>query len=191
MILNELNRLRDANNAIRKLYLSDDLAIHQNDIFCHIDVRLVDFMDEQRLVVCHANGGHATYFLPWQGNSGLYLDLPKHAHQVLSFLTAELSGCFVGVQDLGDVYRVRHYNFPVESFDVNDLRRYDNNHLAHWLVPAYTNVVQKLSLTDIPHETYPRVEHDQTTVFWGEYVGNNWEFYYQLPNKRIFRFLVH
>lgn len=189
MILNRLNHLRDDNNAVRKLYLSSDLA--ERGLIFPVAIGLHNNADKQQLAVCYTENGNDTYFLPWKDDTGFYIDLPKNAPQALIFLTSELSGCFVGVQDMGDFYRIRHYNFMTVNVDVNDLQRFDGaHHLINWLAPNRDNLGQMLTVARVPHELYTGYSKKIPVVFWGEYINNDWVFYYQATDNTVHRFLV-
>lgn len=108
MILDFLNQFRKANNSIRKLRLCDNFERIGDPSLKSINITIYE---ENILMIAPCDYGEVAYFLPWKEDTGFYIDLPKNTPQTLIFLTSELSGCFVGVQNLDDVYRIRHYNF--------------------------------------------------------------------------------
>ena len=147
--------------------------------------------EENILMIAPCDYGEMAYFLPWKEDTGFYIDLPKNTPQTLIFLTSELSGCFVGVQDMGKFYRIRHYNFMTVNVDVNDLQRFDDEeHLTNWLAPNRDNLGQMLTVAHVPHELYTGYSARIPVVFWGEYINNDWVFYYQATDNTVHRFLV-
>jgi len=125
-----------------------------------------------------------THFLPWRADTGYYIDLPTQNVGVTLFLTAELTGCCVGVQRIPDgSIRVCHYNSQGEDFDRSDFERYNNGgNVRHWLIP------ERYGLFD--NTVYYGGYHGgaDPTCFWGEFDGVNWKFYYQTPDKVIHNF---
>lgn len=188
MILNFLNQFRKANNSIRKLRLCDNFERIGDPSLKSIDVIIYK---EDILMIAPCDYGEMAYFLPWKKDTGFYIDLPKNAPQASIFLTSELSGCFVGVQDMGDFYRIRHYNFMTVNADVNDLQRFDDeHHLINWLAPNRDNIGQMLTGAHVPHELYTGYSAGNPVLFWGEYINNDWVFYYQATDNTVHRFLV-
>ena len=153
---------------------------------------LVDFDLNPTLLencLCALPGAaHQAYYLPWAQNTGYYMDLPSPpgpgAPRI--FLTANLSGCCVGVQNLGNFVRIRHYNLFTDdnghnpAFSPADLFRYGAN--VHWLLPADKYVNRPQSITYTHGGPYAEA------IFWGEYKANwwfqapRWHFYYQNGN---------
>ncbi|WP_448789172.1 hypothetical protein [Bacteroides graminisolvens] len=127
-----------------------------------------------------ANGVSA-YFLPWGADTGNYMDLPNNTNGRNLFLTAELSGCYVGVQVTNNGFRVRHYNFQNPITDVSDFKRYNNTQQTHWLVPVNDHNRALFDNSLIPHSFYA-YNLNAPAVFWGENTANSWTFYYQVPN---------
>lgn len=187
-MLELLNNFRKDNNSIRKLRLCDNFE-REGDATLK-SVNAAPYTDEF-LMIAHSDYGEMAYFLPWKEDAGLYLDLPKVNPEACLFLTSELSGCFVGVQKLDDAYRIRHYNFQTQNVDGNDFCRYNfAQHLVHWLAPDRGNVGQALAMSNVPHELYTGYSAWVPVVFWGEYINNDWVFYYQATDNTVHRFLV-
>jgi len=133
---------------------------------------------DQLLVVSHP-GDREAYFLPWDEDRGLYTDLPvpPTGNDPALFLTANLSGCCVGVQNFGGFIRVRHYNLATTDTDrpifVNDdLFRYGTN--TAWLLPS-----DKYNVSSVPKAhgyTHEGIGGNEA-ILWGEY-EEKWHFYY-------------
>ena len=188
MILDFLNQFRKANNSIRKLRLCDNFERIGDPSLKSIEI--TDYK-EDFLMIAPRDHGEMAYFLPWKEDTGFYIYLPKNTPQTLIFLTSELSGCFVGVQNLDDVYRIRHYNFQTMDIDGKDFCRYNfAGHLVHWLAPQRGNVSEELKKVNAPHEVYDNYSGHSPILFWGEFVDNDWQFYYQTTDNTIHRFLV-
>lgn len=119
------------------------------------------------------NGNHyRTFFLPWQEDSGFYIDLSSSPDIDMPglFLTSAISGCCIGVQNLGGIIRVRHYNIQGGRFNIEDFLRYEN---VKWLLPEnYRGMLPGAQI----------YRHDggfRPAAFWGERNGSKWNFYYQ------------
>lgn len=143
----------------------------------------------KELIAIVSGTTYSAYYLPWKEDSGLYIDLPATptGGNPLLFLTANLSGCCVGIQNFGGFIRVRHYNLytsgnhnPVFSHD--DLARYGTN--ISWLLPSDKYNVPAINTAEPYTHSGPWAE----AVFWGEYVArywpftSKWHFYYQNGN---------
>lgn len=129
------------------------------------------------------------YFLPWGGDAGYNITLPSAPGNRKIFITAELTGCSVGVQRLGngDVI-VRHYNTADESdLGVDDFERYGD---TLWLLPEKCRRIIPQGNNHFRHYYggYVTEQGYDPTVFWGEFTGNRWNFYYQTPDKVIHAF---
>ncbi|MDO7925437.1 hypothetical protein Q6A51_01515 [Pseudomonas sp. KFB-139] len=127
------------------------------------------------------DGDHKAYYLSWRPNSGLYMDIPSTPNSVEPhiFLTANLSGCCVGVQNCGTKIRLRHYNLDDTDniiFSQNDLSRYGDN--IFWLMP--NDKYKKTGIKNAKFYTHPSNGAD--AIFWGEYTSKKWNFYYQNGN---------
>lgn len=134
--------------------------------------------------------GVSAYFLPWGADTGSYIDLPNNTNGRNLFLTAELSGCYVGVQVTNNGFRVRHYNFQDPITDVSDFERYNNAQQTHWLVPDKDNNRALFDNSNIPHSFYANYSVNNPAVLWGEYAANRWTFYYQRPNDTTVHIFV-
>lgn len=134
-------------------------------------------------------GDTPSYFLPWCKNTGYYIDLPLNISTTNPklFITAELSGCFVGVQKIDDVIRVRHYNLKDnENLNMDDFRTYDTEQSrTHWLIPDRGNNVASFEANGIPCEHYSEYSYVRSAFMWGEYEKNQWKFFYQTPQGEV------
>jgi hypothetical protein len=133
---------------------------------------------------------YSAYYLPWDPDSGYFIDLPNPptGQNPRLFLTANLSGCCVGVQSFGGFVRVRHYNLFTSGnhnpvFSQDDLFRYGTN--VSWLLPANKYNVAAINRAAPYTHAGPHAE----AVLWGEYVSRSWpftskwHFYYQNGNS--------
>ena len=83
------------------------------------------------------------YYLPWSADTGLYLDLPNKEPLCTLFLTATLTGCYFGIQDIKspqttpplDITRVRHWNMQDMDLSEEDLLRFGSD--IKWLIPQW------------------------------------------------------
>ncbi len=130
------------------------------------------------------------YYLPWAPDTGYYIDLPSAptGNNPHIFLTANLSGCCVGIQNFDGFIRVRHYNLFTEGdvnpvFSQEDLSRYGTN--ISWLLP--TDKYQRSAARTVNLYTHGGSYAD--AVIWGEYSAriwpftSKWHFYYQNGNE--------
>jgi hypothetical protein len=127
------------------------------------------------------NHPQRAYYLAWRPNSGLFIDIPTvpSASDPYIFLTANLSGCCVGVQNCGARIRLRHYNLDdVDgfTFSQNDLSRYGDN--VFWLMPRRTYHGANLERAVF----YRHPSNGADAAFWGEYINGKWHFYFQHGN---------
>lgn len=77
------------------------------------------------------------------------------------------------------------------DIDGKDFCRYNfAGHLVHWLAPQRGNVSEELKKVNAPHEVYDNYSGHSPILFWGEFVDNDWQFYYQTTDNTIHRFLV-
>jgi len=122
------------------------------------------------------------YYLPWKYDTGYYIDLPAQNPDRKIFITAELSGCCVGVQKLNDsTIRIRHYNIMDRKFSNDDLQRYGK---TSWLLPEKYRTEQN----ENDYKFYNRyINGTDPTCFWGEFT-DKWNFYYQTPDSVIHDF---
>lgn len=191
MVLQYLNQFRKANNSLRKFRLCDNFERLGDMSLKTINITP---LEQEVLMACPSDYGSLSYFLPWREDAGLFLDIPKNNPAALVFLTSELSGCFVSIQNLDNCYRIRHYNFQTENIDGDDFLRYvQAGNPIQWLVPDRGNVIQELNSRNIPIDVYKNYTYGDPAVLWGEYVNNDWEFYYQTPaslDNSIHRILV-
>ena len=199
MILNLLNQNRLDDQSLRRVRIFEHLDQYEGDAALkHILIENRDNGGNRMLFAFPADNNPnniLTYYLKWGNDAGLYIDLPKNNPETALFLTAELTGCFVGVQDLGDCYRIRHYNFQQENINGDDLVRHNfNNNLVHWLAPERGNIEAELRRCHIPYELYGKqgiyYQWNNPVVFWGEYVNNDWVFYYQTTDGFIHQFKI-
>lgn len=158
---------------------------HVGTVGFDLDSNLVDGV----LAVVPGNTYQA-YYLPWDMDRGLYIDLPSPptGTNPRIFLTANLSGCCVGIQNFGGFVRVRHYNLFTSGnhnpvFSQDDLFRYGTN--VSWLLPS-----DKYNVTAISRASpYTHLGPWAEAVLWGEYVARSWpftsrwHFYYQNGNS--------
>lgn len=49
---------------------------------------------------------------------------------------------------------------------------------------------RNLKKVNAPHEVYDNYSGHSPILFWGEFVDNDWQFYYQTTDNTIHRFLV-
>lgn len=139
-----------------------------------------------------------SYYLTWKKDSGLYIHLPEHpkGEQPRVFLTAELSGCCVGVQKNESVITIRHFNLSGDNGFLDDTintNRFVSDDLVcrgHWLLPATSKTsfmgnqftVTRYSKNEIPHSIlYHFYGSNFPAAFFGEYSTkeSKWKFYYQ------------
>lgn len=153
----------------------------------HVSRITVEFEAMDQLLSANHPGPHEAYFLPWKEDQGLYTDLPvpPTGNDPVLFLTANLSGCCVGVQNFGGFIRVRHYNLATTETDRpifmnDDLFRYGTN--TAWLLPS-----DKYNVSSVPRAhgyTHAGIGGNEA-AFWGEYEArywpftSKWHFYYQ------------
>lgn len=175
-------------NSLRKLRLSDNFENIGDQTLKGFNVEI--YRDDI-LMIFPGDYLELTYFLPWSENQGLFIDIPKNHPQAPVFLTSELSGCFVGIQDLGTDYRIRHYNFQSENINPDDFLVYhDDEHPVKWLVPNRGNVVAVMQSNGIQIEIYENYNAHNPVVLWGEHINNDWVFYYQTSDKVIHQMQV-
>ncbi len=129
------------------------------------------------------------YYLHWYNNTGLYLDLPVHPEKNRNtFLTADLTGCCVGVQCIGTDIRVRHFNMFGQSrrFSEAELCRGPN---CYWLLPAGKGYNENMN-----NRTFYNLSNTNA-AFWGEYDGlqSKWNFYFQngTNDTTVYEFAYH
>lgn len=130
------------------------------------------------------DGASRAYYLPWAENTGFYIDLPNPptANDPKIFLTANLSGCCVGIQNFGAFIRIRHYNLYSDNnpvFSRDDLFRYGAN--VSWLLPL--NRYQGAAINGAYF--YENAALMTEAAFWGEYLAGRWCFYYQNGNYDV------
>lgn len=152
-----------------------------------LDISVENYQEDIELIRVARDIGQPAYFLPWGADSGYYIDLPDNLPDRQLFLTAELSGCYIGVQKVNAVTRVRHYNFVDPIVDVSDFERYDGETQTKWLVPIKDNNQFLFNNSNIPHEFYSNY-FPIPVVFWGEFRGGKWNFYYQTQDKEVHLF---
>lgn len=172
----------------------EQLGRHLRPSFPTAHVATVSFDEDldidDRWLALVAGNTHRAYYLPWGQDAGYYVDLPAQpaGNNPLLFLTANLTGCCVGVQNFGGFIRVRHYNLyinqgPHSSFSHDDLFRYGTN--ISWLLPANKYNVPAINRAN----SYTHSGERGEAVLWGEYVArywpftSKWHFYYQNGNS--------
>ncbi|RIJ11369.1 hypothetical protein DXT77_08350 [Pseudomonas sp. 91RF] len=172
----------------------EQLDRHLRPTFPNAHVGTVNFDEDldisNELLALVAGNTHAAYYLPWDENTGFYVDLPAHptGNNPVLFLTANLTGCCVGIQNFGGFIRVRHYNLYTTGnhnpvFSQDDLFRYGTN--VSWLLPANKYNVPAINRA----EPYTHAGPWGEAVLWGEYVArywpytSKWHFYYQNGNS--------
>lgn len=188
MIIHAINQQRTPNNSLRMLRISSNVNIDEDSSL--VKIKTIPHNDNILAIVLDKNGTDS-YFLPWNSEQGNYIDLPKDKPNASLFITSELSGCFVGVQDMGDVYRVRHYNFGSRNIDLADFRRFtDDDSVNYWLVPDRGNIRDVFLKSNLPHEVYVNYSASSPAIFWAEYTDNVWNFYYQTTDNTIHLFLI-
>ncbi|AXA53389.1 hypothetical protein ACNT2N_21410 [Pseudomonas thivervalensis] len=166
---------------------------HLCPTFANTHAGIVSFdlrLDIDRDLLALADGNsHRAYYLPWNPDAGFYVDLPATptGNDPLLFLTANLTGCCVGIQNFGGFIRVRHYNLYTTGnqnpiFSQDDLFRYGTN--VSWLLPSDKYNVPAIQRAAPYTHGGPWAE----AVLWGEYVAtywpftSKWHFYYQNGN---------
>lgn len=126
------------------------------------------------------------YFLPWRADTGYYIDIPIEEPKAYLFFTAELTGCCVGVQRMGNNVRICHYNVQKTEFDQSDFERYNYEaHDRHWLIPVKYESKMKGKNANF-YGGYSGGTNP--TCFWGEYDKGEWRFYYQTPDRNVHLF---
>lgn len=113
------------------------------------------------------NGSISAYYLPWEAETGLYIDIPCNNPSANLFLTPSLTGCLIGIKkiklDGNDYYRICHWNS--ENHENLDLQRYTD-----WALPQ--------SMTDkaSPNNLIYYYSNKRPSAFYGEYYNNEWHF---------------
>jgi hypothetical protein len=129
------------------------------------------------------------YWLPWDQDTGYHVDIPAPAPPVPPALpvppaapliiTPPLTGCYVGVQNMGTNIRIYHYN-AAPALTAADLQRYGCD---NWLIP---NTLPALPFAGIPNAVF----YPNNTTIWGEFIGGAWHFFYKTrQNNNINLFL--
>lgn len=158
-----------------------------------LNIQMKEWKDDNNIVIILPEQPSCpAYFLPWSNDAGYYLTLPSNPGDRKLFITAELTGCCVGVQrmDTGD-FIVRHYNVANESeLDADDFQRYGD---TFWLLPEkFREKMNKKNGVSAFFQHFYGGYNGATnpTVFWGEYEEEKkgWKFYYQTPDKKIHAF---
>ncbi|MFV0885293.1 hypothetical protein ACNKH9_01015 [Metapseudomonas otitidis] len=156
---------------------------HVGTVDFDLDANLVDGM-----LAAKPGNSHRAYYLPWAPDTGYFIDLPDPptGHNPRLFLTANLTGCCVGVQNFDGFIRVRHYNLFTSGdynpvFTQDDLFRYGTN--ISWLLPSDKYNVTAINRASAYSHGGPLAE----CVIWGEYDSSaqppKWRFYYQNGNS--------
>lgn len=154
-----------------------------------VDFDLASPFSGPQYTLVNSGGPYRAYYLAWREDSGLFMDLPAAptGTDPIIFLTANLTGCCVGIQNYGGFIRVRHYNLATDDdhkpvFSHDDLARYGTN--ISWLLPA-----DKYNAATLNNATsYTHFGPWTDAVIWGEYVArywpftSKWHFYYQDGN---------
>lgn len=143
------------------------------------------------LRVCRDDGDDAdllctsmAYFLPWKEDTGYYINIPRSRSEVYLFITAELTGCCVGVQCLDDQkIRIRHWNRDPD-FQSDEFKAYTGNETISqkifWLIPSrYESTMGTVDNDKVKISYYEHQGPSNPTCFWGEFTNNQWHFYYQ------------
>ncbi len=145
-------------------------------------------------VDCHKKNGGGVYYLPWEKDAGLTIELPKVEPSTNIFLTANLTGCFVGFRVDKDVLRICHYNFSDIQAQKGDFDIY-----THWVAPnniivSLTNIIKQQEVKSLFNKDQiitfynHRMQKDKprhTTVF-GLFSDEKWNFYLQDHNDEFY-----
>ncbi len=162
---------------------------------------LFNLYNQYDLLKVRIPGYYRAYFLPWYPKTGLYIDLPSKPSSSI-FLTADLSGCCIKIQNFGKYIRVCHANLQSDGINeslprlsVTELFTYGED--CYWLVPGRTPDGIDYRYRDpqyavLDKQGNPRIilyefgERRKDMLlgycpasFWGEYHNNGWKFYYQ------------
>ena len=124
------------------------------------------------------NKGMKAYWLPWSRDKGLcFIDMPQTKPEANLFVTPSLTGCYFGIQELGDnqnkVLRLRHWNMFDSLATIHDLDRYG---CRNWLIPERKEVLCPNDGVERLHVSY-NYKGGHCTV-WGEYIEDDWFFFY-------------
>ncbi|MDR0795942.1 MAG: hypothetical protein LBE79_07840 [Tannerella sp.] len=128
------------------------------------------------------------YYLPFQANSGTYIDVPLYSKHGTYFFTDNLSGCCVGFKIEKYSIRICHYNLTNRLFSNNDLSLYNT-----WLLPSGSTAGKYYQNMNLRNKYIYQIgnNHGKRTCIWGEYSFNyGWIFFYQTPDFKIHQITI-